>query len=146
MRFNSRLNGSVCPINILISARYAMIIDSVCQTATNGLACAADRACLRPWDQTSQIGSPATLTGWASVLNTQRFFPIRIRNLPLGVLVRMNQVCVLEHFGEEERLLEIGERTAVGSVNIGNGAVSATNTSGVDDCFEARERPLSWGY
>jgi hypothetical protein len=72
--------------------------------------------------------------------------PIRIRNLPLGVLVRMNQVCVLEHFGEEERLLEIGERTAVGSVNIGNGAVSATNTSGVDDCFEARERPLSWGY
>jgi hypothetical protein len=72
--------------------------------------------------------------------------PIRVRNLPLGVLVRMDHVCVLEHLGEEEGLLEIGEGTAVGSVNIGNGAVSATNASGVDDCFKARERPLDWGY
>lgn len=32
---------------------------------------------------------------------------IRVRDLPLGTLVRMDHVSVLKDFGEEERFLEV---------------------------------------
>lgn len=58
---------------------------------------------------------------------------IRVRHLPLGILVRVNHVRVLEHFGEEERFLEIIEAAAVGSVDIVNGAVAAADAGCLDD-------------
>jgi hypothetical protein len=69
-------------------------------------------------------------------------FPIRIRDLPLGVLVRMNHVCVLEHFGEEEGLLEVSKRATISSIDISDGAVAAADAGRSDDCFEACEGPL----
>jgi hypothetical protein len=69
-------------------------------------------------------------------------FSIRIGDLPLGVLVRMNHVCVLEHLGEVERFLEVSKRAAVGSIDICDGAVSAADPGRGDDCFEACEGPL----
>jgi len=69
---------------------------------------------------------------------------VGIRNLPFSVLVCVDQIGVLEHFSEEEGLLEVGEVAAVGSVDIGNGAVATADTGRVDDGFEASEGPLEW--
>jgi hypothetical protein len=63
-------------------------------------------------------------------------------NLPLGVLIRVDQIRVLEHFGEEKGFLEVGEATTVGSVDVGNGAVAAADTGRFDDGLEAGEGPL----
>ena len=54
--------------------------------------------------------------------------PIRARNLELSVLIRVDQVRVLEHFGEKEGLLEIVEVAAFGRVDVGDGAVAAADT------------------
>ena len=70
--------------------------------------------------------------------------PIRARNLELGILIRVDQVRVLEHFSEKEGLLEVGEVAAIGSVDIGDGAVATADASRVDDGFEAGEGPLWW--
>jgi len=69
---------------------------------------------------------------------------VGIRNLPFGVLICVDQVGVLEHFSEEEGLLEVGEVAAIGSVDIGDGAVATADASRVDDGFEAGEGPLWW--
>lgn len=71
--------------------------------------------------------------------------PIRTRNLELSILIRLNQVRVLEHLGEEEGLLEIGEIAAVGSVDVGDGAVAAADAGVLDDVLEAGEGPLRLG-
>jgi hypothetical protein len=68
--------------------------------------------------------------------------PIRTRNLELSVLIRVNQVCVLEHFSKEEGLLEVGEVAAIGSVDVGDGAVAAADAGVLDDILEAGEGPL----
>ena len=67
---------------------------------------------------------------------------IRTRNLELSVLIRVNQIRVLEHFGKEEGLLEIGEIAAVGSVDVSDGAVAAADAGVLDDVFETGEGPL----
>jgi len=67
--------------------------------------------------------------------------PIGTRNLELGVLIRVDQVRVLEHFGEEEGLLEIGE-VAAGCVDVGDGAVAAADAGVLGDVLEAGEGPL----
>jgi hypothetical protein len=71
--------------------------------------------------------------------------PIRTRNLELSILIRVDQVRVLEHFGEEEGLLEVGEVATVGSVDVGDGAVAAADAGVFDDVFEAGEGPLRLG-
>jgi hypothetical protein len=68
--------------------------------------------------------------------------PIGTRNLELGVLIRVDQVRVLEHFGEEEGLLEIGEVAAVGCVDVRDGAVAAADAGVLGDVLEAGEGPL----
>jgi hypothetical protein len=68
--------------------------------------------------------------------------PIRTRNLELSILICVDQVRVLEHFSKEERLLEIGEVAAIGSVDVGDGAVTAADAGVLDDVFEAGEGPL----
>lgn len=68
--------------------------------------------------------------------------PICIRNLPLGVLVCVDQVGVLEHFGKEEGFLEVGEIAAVRSIHVGDGAVAAADAGFFDDGLEPGERPL----
>ena len=71
-------------------------------------------------------------------------FPIRTSDLELGILIRVDQVRVLEHFGEEEGLLEIGEVAAVGCVDVRDGAVAAADAGVLGDVLEAGERPLDW--
>lgn len=68
--------------------------------------------------------------------------PTRTRNLELSVLIRVDQIRVLEHFGEEEGLLEIGEAAAVWRVDIGDGAVAAADAGVFGDVGEAGEGPL----
>lgn len=63
-------------------------------------------------------------------------------NLPLGVQIGVDEVSVLQHFGEEEGFLEISGSTAVGSVHVGDRAVATANAGDVDDVFEAGEGPL----
>lgn len=67
------------------------------------------------------------------------FFP---RNLILGVQIRVDQVSVLEHFGEEEGFLEIGETATAGGVDVVDGAVAAADAGVVCDCAEAGVGPL----
>ena len=67
---------------------------------------------------------------------------IRTRNLELSILIRVDQVRVLEHFGEEEGLLEIGEVAAVGCVDVRDGAVAAADAGVLGDVLEAGEGPL----
>lgn len=71
--------------------------------------------------------------------------PIGTRDLELGVLVRVDQVRVLEHLGEEEGLLEVGEVAAVGRVDVGDGAVAAADARVLGDVGEAGEGPLGMG-
>ncbi len=71
--------------------------------------------------------------------------PIGARDLELGVLIRVDQVRVLEHLGEEEGLLEIGEVAAVGGVDVGDGAVAAADARVLGDVGEAGEGPLGMG-
>ena len=68
--------------------------------------------------------------------------PIRARNLELGILIRVDQVRVLEHFSEKEGLLEVGEVAAVSCVDVGDGAVAAADAGVLDDVFETGEGPL----
>jgi hypothetical protein len=68
--------------------------------------------------------------------------PIRTRNLELSILIRVDQVRVLEHFSEEEGFLEIGEVAAVGCVDVGDGAVATADAGVFGDGLEAGERPL----
>ena len=68
--------------------------------------------------------------------------PIRTSNLELGVLIRVDQVRVLEHFGEEEGLLEVGEVATVGCVDVRDGAVAAADAGVLGDVLEAGEGPL----
>ena len=67
---------------------------------------------------------------------------IRTRNLELSILIRVDQVRVLEHLSEEEGLLEIGEIAAVGSVDVGDGAVAAADAGIFNNVLEAGEGPL----
>jgi len=67
---------------------------------------------------------------------------IRTRNLKLRILVCVDQVSVLEHFGEEEGLLEISKAAAVGGIHIRDGAVAAADASVLCDSLEAGEGPL----
>ena len=71
--------------------------------------------------------------------------PIGARDLELGVLIRVDQVRVLEHLGEEEGLLEVGEVAAVGRVDVGDGAVAAADARVFGDVGEAGEGPLGMG-
>ena len=68
--------------------------------------------------------------------------PIRTRNLELSILIRVDQVRVLEHFSKEEGFLEIGEVAAISSVDVGDGAVAAADAGVLDDVLEAGEGPL----
>lgn len=68
--------------------------------------------------------------------------PIGTRDLELGVLVRVDQVRVLEHFSEEEGFLEIAERAAVGGVHVRHAAVPAADARDVGYRAEAGVGPL----
>lgn len=63
-------------------------------------------------------------------------------NLPLGLAIGENQVRILEHLGEEKRLLEIGESAPVASVHVRDGAVPAADARGVEDGLDAGPGPL----
>lgn len=67
---------------------------------------------------------------------------IRVRHLPLGILIRVDHVRVLEHFGKEEGLLEIIEAAAVSSVDVVDGTIAAADTGCFDDRLESCEGPL----
>ena len=71
---------------------------------------------------------------------------IGTRDLELGILICVDQVRVLEHFGEEEGLLEVGEVAAVGCVDVGDRAVATADAGVLGDGLEAGEGPLEWKY
>jgi len=71
-----------------------------------------------------------------------RVLPILARNLVLGIQIRVDQVSVLEHLGEEEGFLEIVETAAVGRVDVCDRAVAAADAGVVGDCLEAGVGPL----
>jgi hypothetical protein len=68
--------------------------------------------------------------------------PLLTRNLILGIQIRMDQVSVLEHLCEEERLLEIRETAAVGRVDVVDRAITTADARGVGDCLETGVGPL----